>query len=64
MSWEIAKNKPKLQKNYDWRYILSWSSTTPHYVSDKNILCDGYILSDFSNNIYKIFCHTKMTIEL
>jgi len=39
----------------------SFSSSDP---SDKNILCHGHILSALSDNIYKIFCHTKTAIEL
>ena len=33
-------------------------------VTDKDILCHGRILSALSDNIYKIFCHTKTTVEL
>nr|KYP42982.1 hypothetical protein KK1_035603 [Cajanus cajan] len=32
--------------------------------SDKDILCHGRILSALSDNIYKIFCHTKTALEL
>nr|KYP35738.1 Retrovirus-related Pol polyprotein from transposon TNT 1-94 [Cajanus cajan] len=32
--------------------------------SDKDILCHGHILSALSDNIYKIFCHTKPALEL
>jgi len=40
------------------------SSTTKHNLFDKDILCQGHILSALSDNIYKIFCHTKTSIEL
>jgi len=42
----------------------STSSTTKHDVSDKDILCYGHALSALLDNIYKIFCHTKIDIEL
>ncbi|XP_057428708.1 uncharacterized protein LOC130722098 [Lotus japonicus] len=32
--------------------------------TDKDILCHGRILSALSDNIYKIFCHTKTAVEL
>jgi len=40
------------------------SSTTKHDVFDKDILCHGRILSALVDNIYKIFCHTKTSVEL
>ena len=40
------------------------SSTIKHDVSNKDILCHGRILSDLSDNIYKIVCHTKSSVEL
>jgi len=40
------------------------SSTTKHGVFDKNILFHGRILSVLANNIYKIFVHTKTSIDL
>ena len=40
------------------------SPTTKHDVSDKDILCHGRILSALADNIYKIFCHTKNSVEL
>jgi len=40
------------------------SSTTKHDVSDKDILCHGRILSALADNIYKIFCQTKTSVEL
>ncbi|MDV3201163.1 MAG: hypothetical protein Q8877_03130 [Sweet potato little leaf phytoplasma] len=37
---------------------------TKEDVSDIDILCHGRILSALHNNVYKIFCHTKASIEL
>jgi len=40
------------------------SSTTKPVVSNKVILSHGHILSALADNIYKIFCHTKTSVEL
>jgi len=40
------------------------SPTTKHDVFYKDILFQGHILSDLADNIYKIFCHTKTSVEL
>jgi len=44
--------------------IDATKSTTKHDVSSKDILCHGRILNVLANNIYKIFCRTKTSIEL
>jgi len=56
-----------ISKATDSSIILSDTSTSPatkHDASDKDILCHEHILSALSDNIYKIFCHTKTAIEL
>ena len=40
------------------------SSISSSDSSNKDILCHGHILSALSDNIYKIFCHTKTAFEL
>ena len=44
--------------------IVQTDATIKHDVSDKDILCHGRILSALADNIYKIFCHTKTSVEL
>nr|KYP37738.1 hypothetical protein KK1_041050 [Cajanus cajan] len=39
------------------------ASSSDDTSSDKNILYHGHILSALSDNIYKIFCHTKIALE-
>ncbi|XP_028215107.1 uncharacterized protein LOC114397201 [Glycine soja] len=44
--------------------IVQTDATIKHDVYDKDILCHGRILSALADNIYKIFCHTKTSVEL
>jgi len=54
-----------ISKATDSSIILSDSSSSSSSdTSDKDILCHGHILNALSDNIYKIFCHTKTAIEL
>ena len=53
-----------ISKATDSSIILSDSSSSSSDTSDRDILCHGHILSVLSDNIYKIFCHTKTAIEL
>ena len=43
--------------------LVNASSSNDSF-SDKDILCHGHILSALSDNIYKIFCHTKTALKL
>jgi len=40
------------------------SSTTKNDVANEDILCHGHILNALADNIYKIFCLTKTSVDL